>query len=64
MNGRPGVVVSGNVPKFVYILLINELLFVFIPGGAGPYFTNMTAVEFFDLATGKWISLPNLGRGR
>ena len=33
-------------------------------GGAGPYFTNMTAVEFFDLNTGKWINLPNLERGR
>jgi hypothetical protein len=24
----------------------------------------MTAVEFFDLNTGKWINLPNLERGR
>jgi hypothetical protein len=35
-----------------------------IIGGAGPYYTNMTTVEFFDLATGKWINLPNLERGR
>jgi hypothetical protein len=35
-----------------------------ILGGAGPYYTNMTTVEFFDLATGKWINLPNLERGR
>ena len=29
-----------------------------------PGHTNITSVEFYDVATGQWVSLPGLNTGR
>ena len=37
---------------------------VVVSGGANRNNRNMTEVEFYDLATGRWVGLPGLSRGR
>jgi len=37
---------------------------IVVSGGTDGFQRNMTAVEFFDLNSGTWVSLPSLDRGR